>query len=139
MRCEISGLNDIISDLEKLADDTESIADEMLDVAAEVMESSWRDEIERRGLIDTGSMRDNVKSKINRKNRVVDTYPQKKDEKGTSNATKAFILHHGRDSGTGDGAIRATYFVNDVLENGNIKAQVAMREVLDKHLKEKGL
>lgn len=139
MRCEISGLNDIISDLEKLADDTENIADEMLDAAAEVMKTSWRDEIERRGLVDTGSMRNNVQSTISRKNRTVDTYPQKKDKKGTSNATKAFVLHHGRDSSTGDGAIKATYFVNDVLEDGSIKAQGVMHDVLDKHLKEKGL
>lgn len=58
----------------------------------------------------------------------------KKDKKGTSNAEKAFVLHHGR-----DGAIKATYFVNDVLEDGNIKAHAAMHNVLDKHLKEKGL
>lgn len=134
MRCDVNGLDDIIADLEKIADDVEEIANEMLDAAAEVMEESWRDEIERRGFVDTGSMRDNVKSKINRKSRTVDTYPQKKDKKGTSNAAKAFILHHGK-----KGHQKATYFVNDILEDGSTKAQIAMRKVLDKHLEEKGM
>lgn len=146
MRCEVEGLSDIISDLAKLADDSEDIADEMLDAAAVAMEESWRDEIERRGFVDTGQMKKSVTSKINKKHRRVDTYPtgeaeyhSKNSSWKTSNAAKAFILHHGRDSGTGMGAIKATYFVNDVLEEGGIKAQIAMRDVLSKHLKKKGL
>lgn len=139
MRCDVDGLDDIIKDMQRLADDTENIADEMLDVAADAMKTSWREEIDRRELVDTGSMRNNVQSNISRKSRTVDTYPQKKDKKGVSNATKAFVLHHGRDSSTGRGAVKATYFVDDILEDGSIKAQIVMRDVLDKHLKEKGL
>lgn len=134
MRCDVSGLDDLIHDLNALADDTESIAEEMLEAAAESMEESWRDVIKGHGLIDSGSMHDNVKSTVNIKKRRVDTYPRKKDKKGTPNAVKAFVLHHGK-----AGHIKATYFVNDVQEKGATKAHVSMRLVLENHLKQKGL
>ena len=134
MKCNVTGLDDLIHDLDALADDTEEIAEEMLEAAADVMEESWRDVIKRYGLIDSGSMHDNVKSTVNTKKKRVDTYPRKKDKKGTQNAVKAFVLHHGK-----AGNIKATYFVNDVQEEGATKAHVSMRAVLEKHLKQKGL
>lgn len=139
MKCDIEGLDSIIDDLKAIEEDTEAIAEEMLEAAGEVMEEAWKEEVTRRKFILSGSMRDSVKSKVLLKKRYVETYPQKKDKKGTSNATKAFVLHHGRGKGGSKGAIRATYFVNDIQEQGGAKAQVAMRDVLDKHLKEKGM
>ena len=133
MKCDIEGLDSIIDDLKAIGEDTEAIAEEMLEAAGEVMEEAWKEEVTRRKFVLSGSMRDSVKSKVHLKKRYVETYPQKKDKKGTSNATKAFVLHHGKKGQ------KATYFVNDIQEQGGIKAQVAMRDVLDKHLKEKGM
>ena len=133
MKCDIEGLDSIIDDLKAIEEDTEAIAEEMLKAAGEVMEEAWKEEVTRRKFVLSGSMRDSVKSKVHLKKRYVETYPQKKDKKGTSNATKAFVLHHGKKGQ------KATYFVNDIQEQGGIKAQVAMRDVLDKHLKEKGM
>lgn len=134
MRCDVDGLDDIIADLKRFGDESEDMAEEMLETAGEIMEDTWREEIERRGLVDTGSMRDNVKSAVNSNKSNVDTYPRKKDKNGTSNAEKAFVLHHGK-----AGHLRATYFVNDIQEKGGMKAHTAMQQVLDKKLKEKGL
>lgn len=139
MKCDIEGLDSIIDDLKAIEEDTEAIAEEMLEAAGSVMEEEWKAKIRGYGFMDTKSMMDNVQSTISKKQRYVDTYPRKKDKKGTSNATKAFVLHHGRGKGGSKGAIHATYFVNDIQEQGGIKAQVAMRNVLDKHLKKKGM
>ncbi len=134
MRCDVDGLDDIIADLKRFGDESEDMAEEMLETAGEVMEDEWREEIERRGLVDTGSMRDSVKTTVNKGKKTADTYPRKKDKKGTSNAAKAFIAHHGK-----AGHQKATYFVNDIQEKGGARAHAAMQQVLDKKLKEKGL
>lgn len=140
MKCDIEGLDSIIDDLKAIEEDTEAIAEEMLEAAGAVMEEAWKEEVTRRKFVLSGSMRDCVKSKVHLKKRYVDTYPtgkakykSKNASWETLNAKKAFILHHGKKGQ------KATYFVNDIQEQGGIKAQVAMRNVLDEHLKKKGM
>lgn len=140
MKYDIEGLDGLIDDLKAIGEDTENVVDEMLEAAGTVMEEAWKEEIAKRKFVLSGSMRNSVKSKINRKKRHVDTYPTGKAKYKSKNASwetldakKAFILHHGKKGR------KATYFVNDIQEQGGIKAQVAMGDVLDKHLKKKGM
>lgn len=141
MRCDVDGLDDIIADLKSFGDESENMAEEMLSVAGEAMEDVWQEEIVRRGFVQTGQMKRSVESKKNKRYRWVETYPMGEAEYKskhstwtTSNAEKAYILHHGK-----AGHLRATYFVNDIQEKGGMKAHTAMQQVLDKKLKEKGL
>lgn len=140
MRCDVDGLDSLIDDIKSLDNDTENVVDEMLEAAGTVMEDAWKEEVKRRKFVLSGSMRDSVKSKINRKKRYVETYPtgkakykSKNASWETLNAKKAYVLHHGKKGQ------KATYFVNDIQEQGGIKAQIAMRNVLDEHLKKKGM
>lgn len=139
MRCDASGLDDLIKSIDSMAD--EDIVDELLDAGAAELESEWKQEITRRGYVKTGAMRDKVARKKNLKKKHVEVYPAGKDENGVKNATKAYVLHHGRKSNpkTGGGAIKATYFVNDIQEKGGARAHAAMQQVLNNKLKEKGL
>ena len=139
MRCDVDGLDDLIKSISSMAD--EDITDELLDAGAGELEDEWKQEITRRGYVATGAMRDNVARKKNPKKKNVEVYPAGKDKNGVKNATKAYVLHHGRKSNpkTGGGAIKATYFVNDIQEKGGARAHAAMQQVLDKKLKEKGL
>lgn len=146
---EISGIDDLIKDIKELGDDIDEVADRMLDAGAEVLEDEWRQTIRRKGYVKTGAMRDSIGTKKNKKKKTADVFPQgsqkivtkTKGVKKVSNATKAYVLHHGRKSNpkTGRDAIKASYFVTEIQQKGGIRAKVAMEEILDEELKKKGM
>ena len=112
--------------------------------AGEELEEEWKEQINRQGFVKTGAMQDHVSSKYNYKAKTVITYPKGKSKSGggkpTNNAVKAYVLHHGREPNSkGNGGIKASYFVDDVRDNGEKRAATAMNKVVDDFLKGKGL
>nr|DAK56626.1 MAG TPA: putative tail-component [Caudoviricetes sp.] len=144
LNMDVSGLAELIQDLKSAGDDVEELEKDMLNAAGEELEEEWKEQINRHGFVKTGAMQDHVSSKYNYKAKTVITYPKGKSKSGggkpTSNAVKAYVLHHGREPNSkGNGGIKASYFVDDVRDNGEKRAATAMNKVVDDFLKGKGL
>lgn len=129
-----TGIDALAADLKKLGNDIENIEEEMLDAGAEVYVDEWKKGIEAAGHVDTGDMRDSVTAapgKKNKKSREI--LPRGKDRKGTENNMKAFRTHYGTQSKPGD------RFVDKIEDAAEPKATAAMQDILNAHLKKKGL
>lgn len=96
---KLSGLEEIEKQLQRREKAAEEAVPEMLKAGAAVLVESEREEMERLELVDYGDMRDSVKAtkvKESRGGKSIGVYPQGKDRKGVSNATKAFVAQYGK-------------------------------------------
>ena len=110
-RIDTTGLDALISEMQKMGETSGAIAEAMVNAAVIEIRDCWKEAIEKHELIDTGAMLDsigfpepvhNIGGMLYR-----DVYPQGKDESGTRNAEKAFILNYG------SSRIRPTHFVDE--------------------------
>lgn len=96
---KIDGLEDIEKRLLSHEKTAEAAVPAMLEAAAAVLIKAEQEEIERLKLVDTSAMKKSVKATKVRKTDsggFVEVYPQGKDRKGVSNATKAFVAQYGK-------------------------------------------
>lgn len=98
-RLKITGLEDIEKRLQKREAAAAAAVPAVLKAGADVLIKYEKAEMERLKLVDTGDMVNSVKSTKVRKTDsggFVEVYPQGKDRKGVSNATKAFVAQYGK-------------------------------------------
>jgi len=141
-----SGLSGLINDLRAVADDFDICTHDMISAGANVAVEEWKKGIEstvhtvkkpgggstsKTGYVDTGAMLASV-GKTQKKSTVAEIYPQGKDGK-VRNATKAYVLHYG------SSRIRGTRFADGIDANTEKGSYVAMRDKLDKFLKQHNL
>lgn len=140
------GLDEIADDLKRLGEVAEpEFMDELLDAGAEEVIDAWDMIIREEGYVDTGEMRKSVGvAKGTEKGSKREIYPQGEVKRGkqlrgskkiitTRNAEKAYILHYGNSNKLG------TRFVDDVERIAETKSYIAMQEVFNNYLKQKGL
>ena len=85
--------------------------------------------MERLKLVDTGDMKKSVKATKLRKTDsggFVEVYPQGKDRKGVSNATKAFVAQYGKSG------MSARPWLTAARAKSGEKVSAAIRKVWDK-------
>ena len=96
---KISGLEDFEKRLLNLESKAEAAVPSMLKAGAEVLVKAEQDEMKALDLVDTGDMMKSVKPTKQKKKgsaSYIEVYPQGKDRKGVSNATKAFVAQYGK-------------------------------------------
>lgn len=129
MNSRVEGADELLRDLRKLGNEMDAVHREMLKAGGEVMADSWRQEIERRGFVKSGSMRDNVRYKLKSgkgKSLRAEVSSYGTDGRGMSNGTKAFYLHYGTSRG-----IKPSHWIDAAEQDADPKVQAAMRERLD--------
>ena len=129
-RMKSEGLDAVIEQMKALDEQMNGeLADSMLDAAAAVVVDAWKKSIEKHGHVDTGAMLKSVKAvNKNGADKRRDVFPQGKDKKGVRNAEKAFILHYGTSSISGD------HWVDDAEASSADKAVEAMADVLTNNI-----
>ena len=136
-RFETTGLNDVIKQMEKFGELLGPTADEMLLASAEVVKQEWKQAAEEAGHRDTGAMIASIgyprKPKTINDIKSIDIYPRGKDERGMSNASKAFLLNYGT------AHIKGSRFVEVADRRSGPKVERVMKEIWEKRLKEKGI
>lgn len=132
-RFHTEGLDDIIDDMAAMGESTGELAYEMLFAGAEEVKKAWKTSIRMHKHIDTGAMLDSVDYSRKVKQigdiKSVDIFPQGKDKKGTKNAQKAAILHHGTSNKPG------THFVDDADDIAGPIVETRLRDIFDNWLK----
>lgn len=96
---ELTGLGDIEKMLLNRETTVTAAVPDMIQAGADELIKAEQEEIERLKLVDTGDMKKSVKATKIRKTDsggFVEVYPQGKDRKGVSNATKAFVAQYGK-------------------------------------------
>lgn len=96
---ELTGLGDIEKMLLNRETTVTAAVPDMIQAGANELIKAEQEEIERLKLVDTGDMKKSVKATKIRKTDsggFVEVYPQGKDRKGVSNATKAFVAQYGK-------------------------------------------
>lgn len=131
-RFEIQGMDETIAEMKRMGEVTGKATDKMLLAGGDEMKTAWVNAINRFGHVDSRSMRKNVghakKPKEVFGGKTLDVYPRGKDDKGTRNVEKAFILHYGRRN------MDASHFVDAAETEGEPKAAAAMVRVWDEHM-----
>ncbi len=120
MVMKTTGLDECILYTEQLGKNLPVVEERIFDTTSAISEKCWKEVINRRGHVDSGCMRDAVKSDKTTKLRsggrkFRDTYPRGKDygskkhkrKTPIRNAEKAFYIHYGK-KGVGD------HFVDEV-------------------------
>lgn len=138
MACFITATNmidDIAADLNQLGEDVSGeLGQEMLDEGAKIITSEWKRSINKHGHMDTHAMVKSVgAAKGTKAHKFRKIYPRGEDEKGVSNAEKAFIAHYGKSGQLG------SRFVDEAEDNANAEVADAMQKKLDEYIKKKGL
>lgn len=132
-----SGIDPMMENLKKFGKEMYAVQDDMLDEGAKVLTEEWKSGIEAAGHVDTGEMRDSVGvAKQTIRSGLREVYPQGVQKKGKSrvrNAEKAYVLHYGTSKIDGD------RFVDKIEDAAEPKVAAAMQDILNKHLKMKGL
>lgn len=131
-RFEVKGTDDLANALESMGGKTGDMARTMISYGAMKLLESWKNTIEQKDHIKSKDMIRSVKAeKIKDEGGAlsVEVYPQGKDKKGVRNAEKAFLLHYGWGSHTGD------HFVDEVEKEGGEKAVEAMEKAMDRFIK----
>lgn len=125
--------SDITNELAKRGEDTRKVAEAMLIAGAEALKKNWKNVITEEGLIDSGDMKDSVgynpAKALSGAELEIDVYPFGKDYKGTSNASKAAMLHYGTSK------ILMTRFVDEIEKRTERDAETAMRNVMEEWLR----
>lgn len=133
-RFSVSGLKDFSDRLKAAGDGSEQMSRDMLAAGAKVLVSTWKDVIQRRGLVDQKDMINSVKAKKPAYGKddelAVEVYPLGVDEKYVRNAEKAFLHHYGYKS------VDATHFVDEIEKEAAPLIEAAMEKIADEYLKE---
>jgi hypothetical protein len=127
-RLTFQGLDSVAKAFDLKVDGADEKIKEMLEAGGRVFEDAWREAIDAAGLVKTGDMRASVKAgkaHLTGDGGSIAIYPRGNDSKGTSNATKAFILHYGTSR------IHATRFVDNAEKIGEERAAQAMKSIWD--------
>lgn len=129
MRSTVTGADAFLRDLQKLGTEMPQVKRAMLKAGGAEMAESWRQEIDRRGFVLSGAMKNQVKYKLKTGKGYsiraeVSSYGD--DGRGMSNGTKAFYLHYGTSRG-----IKASHWIDAAEQAADPKVQAAMRSVLD--------
>lgn len=132
-RFDCPGLDKVISDMQRMAETGGKCAEAMVDQAVVIIRDSWRESAERHGHRDTGAMIESVgfPNPTVKMGDILsrDVFPQGKDEKGTRNAEKAFILNYGKSRFPG------TYWVDEAEAAADPKVAAALEQMWDQYLK----
>lgn len=131
-RFDTSGIDSIISQMEAMGAQVGKVAEDMVQAACEEIKQAWREEIEARGMVDTGAMRDSVGYK-RQPTKLADVVynevtPQGKDAKGVRNAEKAFILHYGKHN------TPATYWADAADKKADSRVEQKLTEIFEKFI-----
>lgn len=129
MKSMVTGADAFLRDLQKLGAEMPRVKRAMLKAGGEAMAESWRQEIDRRGFVLSGAMKNQVRYKLktgkgNSLRAEISSYGD--DGRGVSNGTKAFYLHYGTSRG-----IPASHWIDAAEQDADLKVQAAMRAVLD--------
>lgn len=125
-RLSFTGLDAVVNELGRMEQGADGKITEMLEAGGTVMVTAWQEAITAAGLIDTGSMINNVRAGNLKKTEdggEIVIYPRGNDAKGVSNAQKAFIHHYGSSKNP------ATGFVDKAEKDGTGKAEAAMAAI----------
>ncbi len=121
--------SDITNELAKRGEDTRKVAEAMLIAGAEALKKNWEEVITEESLIDSGDMKAavgyNPAKALKGGELEIDVYPFGKDYKGTSNATKAAMLHYGTST------FPMTRFIDEIEKRTEKDAEEAMRKVME--------
>lgn len=126
---ELTGLGDIEKMLLNRETTVTAAVPEMVDAGADELIKAEQEEMERLKLVDTGDMKKSVKATKLRKTDsggFVEVYPQGKDRKGVSNATKAFVAQYGKSG------MSARPWLTAARAKSGEKVSAAIRKVWDK-------
>lgn len=129
MKSTVTGADAFLRDLQKLGAEMDQVKRAMLRAGGEAMAESWRQEIDRRGFVLSGAMKNQVKYKLKTgkgKSLRAEISSYGDDGRGMSNGTKAFYLHYGTSRG-----IPASHWIDAAEQDGDPKVQAAMRGRLD--------
>lgn len=133
MKVETTGIDEVLKQMGKMRQLTGKTAEAMLRAGGNVFQREWIAEAERRRHRKSGAMIKSVgfsKPRDKGNGLQVDIYPQGKDERGTRNSVKAFVLHHGRKAGPDRiGEIKADEWVDSVVEKATPESNAAMADV----------
>ena len=110
-RLEVTGIQGLMDDMRRMGQQSGEVARAMTLAAADETAKAWRATADAKGFRKTGAMIESVGfpegAQIIGDTYYADIYPQGKDERGTRNAEKAFILHYG------SSRIKPTYWVDE--------------------------
>ena len=126
---ELTGLGDIEKMLLNRETTVTAAVPDMIQAGADELIKAEQEEIERLKLVDTGDMKKSVKAtKIRNTDSggFVEVYPQGKDRKGVSNATKAFVAQYGKSG------MSARPWLTAARAKSGEKVSAAIRKVWDK-------
>lgn len=135
MRVDTSGLDEIIEQMAQMGQLSGEAARAMLRSGANEVQREMIMAIKRGQHVATGDMVEGV-GQTNARERgtalQVEIYPQGRGSSGVKNATKLFILHHGR---SGKREIKATNIVDTVMKKGTPRAERTMANVWERFMK----
>lgn len=126
---ELTGLGDIEKMLLNRETTVTAAVPDMIQAGADELIKAEQEEMERLKLVDTGDMKKSVKATKLRKTDsggFVEVYPQGKDRKGVSNATKAFVAQYGKSG------MSARPWLTAARAKSGEKVSAAIRKVWDK-------
>ena len=126
---ELTGLGDIEKMLLNRETTVTAAVPDMIQAGADELIKAEQEEMERLKLVDTGDMKKSVKATKLRKTDsggFVEVYPQGKDRKGVSNATKAFVAQYGKNG------MSARPWLTAARAKSGEKVSAAIRKVWDK-------
>lgn len=129
MNSKVTGADGFIRDLQKLGAEMDQVKRAMLRAGGAEMAEAWRQEIDRRGFVLSGAMKNQVTYKLKTgkgKSLRAEVSSYGDDGRGMSNGTKAFYLHYGTSRG-----IKASHWIDAAEQAADQKVQAAMRGVLD--------
>lgn len=145
-RLEIDGIDAFIQDMKREAATVDKRATKVLRAGADVVKKAWKDEIQRRGFVKTGSMEKNVKIKVGGSNNkgpaYALVYTNEKDKRGVRNGLKAAVLNYGtkpraykssrRDKKFPGPGIPATRWVDTAERTAEAQTLAAMKTAWEK-------
>lgn len=133
-RLEIDAADDVAKQIRQLASDLrEKVMAEALEAGADVLIELWKKKIKEKPHTKSNAMHDSVgktKPILGATSASIEVYPMGTDDHRVRNATKAFVLHYGRE---GRGKIEGDHFVDEIDAEAKLKCHAAMQAVVDRY------
>lgn len=133
-RLEIDAADDVAKQIRQLASDLRAkVMAEALEAGADVLIELWKNKIREKPHIVSNAMHDSVgktKPILGATSASIEVYPMGTDDHRVRNATKAFVLHYGRE---GRGRIVGDHFVDEIDAEAELKCNAAMQAVVDRY------
>ena len=135
-RFDTSGLDDVVRYLERMDMTTGELADRMLLAGAAEVREAWQEAATLHKHRLTDQMYHSINYARTPKTvegvRMIDIYPQGKDDKGVRNAEKAFITHYGTSTRPG------SRWIDDADEISGRTVVPAMLRVYEDYMRDIG-